>query len=131
MSGGSNPKQYGIPDGAKDLQDLIEYRGMNFALGNIFKAVYRLGVCEHSDKKRDLEKIIWFAQRELNALAAGGVEKVVVGECYSMSVCSHESRVQVSAVDDSYVIFKPMEGVCQGWSLRLPVADFFAGAKPC
>ena len=63
--GGSNPKQYGLPEGATDLQDLIEYRDMNFALGNIFKAAYRLGNCAHSDKARDLRKIIWFAEREL------------------------------------------------------------------
>jgi len=65
-SGGSNPDKYGLPEGAKDLQDLVEYREMNFAVGNIFKAAYRLGVCDHSDRKRDLEKIMWFAQRELD-----------------------------------------------------------------
>jgi len=65
-NGGSTPKQYGLPEGAKELQDLIEHREMNFALGNIFKAVYRLGNCDHSDDIRDLNKIIWFAQRELD-----------------------------------------------------------------
>jgi hypothetical protein len=67
-SGGSNPVQYDIPKDAVTLQDLIEYRDMNFAIGNIFKAVYRIGKCDHSDKQRDLNKIIWFAQRELNKL---------------------------------------------------------------
>ena len=62
--GGSTPKQYGIPENAKDLQDLIEYRNMNFAQGNIFKAIYRNGTCEHSDELREVRKIIWFAQRE-------------------------------------------------------------------
>jgi hypothetical protein len=62
--GGSTPGQYGLPDGAIELQDLIEYRGMNFAVGNIFKAAYRLGNCDHSDAIRDLNKIIWFANRE-------------------------------------------------------------------
>ena len=65
-SGGSNPKQYALPPGASELQDLVEYRGMNFAIGNIFKACYRLGNCEHSTDIRDLEKILWFAQRELD-----------------------------------------------------------------
>jgi len=63
--GGSTPSQYGLPKGAIDLQDLIEYREMNFALGNIFKACYRMGSCKHSDKVRELNKIIWFANREL------------------------------------------------------------------
>jgi hypothetical protein len=61
--GGSNPKQYSLPPGAKELQDLIEYRQMPFSLGNIFKACYRMGVCDHSDNIRDINKIIWFAER--------------------------------------------------------------------
>ena len=68
LPGGSTPDQYGLPIGAKELQDLIEYRDMNFAVGNIFKACYRLGFCSHSDAQRDLRKIIWFAERELNRL---------------------------------------------------------------
>ena len=65
LPGGSNPQQYGLPEGATELQDLIEYRNMNFATGNIFKACYRLGECDHSSAQRDLRKIIWFAEREL------------------------------------------------------------------
>ena len=65
QGGGSNPQQYGLPPGATELQDLIEHREMNFAVGNMFKACYRKGTCSHSDWKRDLEKIIWFAKREL------------------------------------------------------------------
>lgn len=66
--GGSTPSQYGLPDGAKELQDLIEYRHMNFALGNIFKACYRRGTCSHSDELRDMRKIKWFAEREIARL---------------------------------------------------------------
>ena len=62
--GGSTPKQYAIPEWAKDLQDLIEYRNMNFAIGNIFKACYRLGLKENVDPLYDINKIIWFAKRE-------------------------------------------------------------------
>ena len=68
IPGGSCPSQYGLPEGCRELQDLIEYRDMNFALGNIFKAVYRMGSCSHSDKVRDLNKIIWFANRELERI---------------------------------------------------------------
>lgn len=66
LPGGSTPSQYSLPTGATELQDLIEHREMNFAIGNIFKACYRLGNCSHSDKLRDLRKILWFAQRELD-----------------------------------------------------------------
>jgi hypothetical protein len=80
LPGGSTPSQYGLPPNATELQDLIEHRGMNFAVGNIFKAAYRLGRCSHSDQARDLRKIIWFAERELarveeaNVGAVGAVE---------------------------------------------------------
>ena len=66
--GGSTPSQYSLPVGAKELQDLIEHKQMNFAIGNIFKAVYRMGSCSHSDKEYDLNKIIWFANRELEKI---------------------------------------------------------------
>ena len=69
--GGSTPSQYGLPEGAKELQDLIEYREMNFAIGNIFKACYRMGTCSHSDKMRDINKILWFANREKRRLQGG------------------------------------------------------------
>ena len=62
--GGSTPYQYSIPSDAKELQDLIEYRNMNFAVGNIFKACYRMGRKEGADELYDLNKIIFFAKRE-------------------------------------------------------------------
>jgi hypothetical protein len=69
--GGSTPSQYAIPEDAENLQDLIEHRNMNFAMGNMFKAIYRFGNCEHSDPLRDLNKIIWFANREIGRLEDG------------------------------------------------------------
>ena len=68
LPGGSTPSQYAIPEEAKELQDLIEYRNMNFAVGNIFKACYRLGIKEGVDEAYDLRKIIYFAQRELQRI---------------------------------------------------------------
>lgn len=66
-SGGGSSSYYELPEGAKELQDLIEHRDMNFAQGNIFKAVYRLGK-KGNDLEYDLNKIIWFAQRELDRI---------------------------------------------------------------
>lgn len=61
---GGRTDYYNIPHGADTLQDLIEHKEMDFALGNIFKAVYRLGECSHSDQLRDINKIIYFAERK-------------------------------------------------------------------
>lgn len=65
---GGSTDYYKLPINAKDLQDLIEYKDMDFALGNIFKACYRLGECSHSEAIRDLNKIIWFAERKIKQL---------------------------------------------------------------
>lgn len=65
VPGGSTPSQYALPINANELQDLIEYREMNFSIGNIFKACYRLGHKSNVSKEYDLNKIIYFAQREL------------------------------------------------------------------
>lgn len=59
---------YQLPDDADELQDLIEYRDMNFAMANIFKACYRYGHKANTTKEYDLNKIIWYARRELKRL---------------------------------------------------------------
>lgn len=68
-SDGGSSSYYAIPAAAVDLLDLIEFKNMNFAVGNIFKASYRLGEKEGTDLQYDLRKIIFFAQRELDLLA--------------------------------------------------------------
>ena len=68
---GGSTDYYRLPAGACELQDLIEHKGMNFARGNIFKAAYRMGEVKHSDQVREINKIIWFADRELARLRKG------------------------------------------------------------
>lgn len=65
---GWSSNYYQLPLGAKELQDLIEEKDMNFAVGNIFKACYRLGNKMGTTRKYDIEKIIWYAQRELDRI---------------------------------------------------------------
>ena len=68
--GGSTPSLYALPEGAKELQDLIEHRNMNFAVGNMFKACYRLEQKDGVDAAYDLRKILFFAERELRRVEA-------------------------------------------------------------
>lgn len=68
VNNGGSTDYYKLPLNAKDLQDLIEHKDMNFSLGNIFKACYRLGSCSHSEALRDLNKIVWFANREIERI---------------------------------------------------------------
>lgn len=64
-SDGGSSDYYKLPEDITDLQDLIEHQEMNFAMGNIFKAAWRLGKKAGNDASYDLKKIIWFAEREL------------------------------------------------------------------
>lgn len=67
---GGDTDYYRIPSDATMLQDLIEFKSMSWNQANIFKAAYRLGDPQtHSSMERDLNKIIWFAQRMLNQLS--------------------------------------------------------------
>lgn len=65
---GWSSSYYRLPVNAKELQDLIEHKDMNFSQGNMFKAIWRLGEKTGTSKQYDLEKIIWFAQRELERI---------------------------------------------------------------
>ena len=71
-SDGSTARYYELPEGANELQDLISYRDMNAQLGEIFRACYRYGQVAHSPKKRDIKKIIYYAQAELERLECYG-----------------------------------------------------------
>lgn len=54
----------------RDCQDVIEDRKMNFAQGNIFKSAFCFNTGRHeaSNYKRELYKIKWFVDRELNRI---------------------------------------------------------------
>ncbi len=65
---GGSTDYYDIPEGALDLQDLIEHKNMSFSMANIFKACYRFGEKDPDKKLYDLNKIVWFANREINLI---------------------------------------------------------------
>lgn len=67
-SDGSTASYYELPANAKELQDLISFLNCNAQLGEIGRAWYRYGRCPHSEKARDLKKIIFYAQAELERL---------------------------------------------------------------
>ncbi|WP_421505531.1 hypothetical protein [Brucella pseudogrignonensis] len=60
---GGSTSYYELPEGASELNDLIEHKRMSFALGNIFKACYRFGEKDVASRLYDLNKIIFFAER--------------------------------------------------------------------
>jgi hypothetical protein len=71
-SDGSTAAYYELPPRCRELQDLIGYRDMNSQMGEIFRANYRYGKVSHSDKLRDIKKIIFYAKAELKRLEKYG-----------------------------------------------------------
>jgi len=59
---------YDFHEGVKCVQDLIETNNMSWNQANILKATIRWGCKDGASKKYDLEKIIWFATRELQLM---------------------------------------------------------------
>lgn len=68
-SDGSTAKYYELPDDAEELQDLISYKDMNAQIGEIFRSCYRYGEVSHSDKMRDINKVIFYAEAEKKKLS--------------------------------------------------------------
>jgi len=70
INNGGSSDYYKLNPDWTDLQDVIEAHDLNFAQGNILKAAFAFNIGRHSATtyERDLNKIIWFAKRELDRL---------------------------------------------------------------
>lgn len=70
LNNGGKTDYYDLPKDAKCCQDIIEWRNMNFQQGNIFKVAFTFNQGRHdaTTYERELNKIIYFAQRELERI---------------------------------------------------------------
>lgn len=73
-SDGSTASYYVLPPGAMQFQDLISHRDMNAQIEEIFRACYRMGLVEHSDRLRDAKKILFYAKAEVERLEKQSTE---------------------------------------------------------
>lgn len=60
---------YELPPGATELKHLIWFKDMNAQVGEIFRSCYRMNDCPHSDRVRNLNKIIAYAEQEKERIA--------------------------------------------------------------
>lgn len=67
-SDGSTASYYELPKGCSELQELISYKNMNAQIGEIFRACYRYGQVEHSERLRDAKKILFYAKAEIERI---------------------------------------------------------------
>lgn len=75
-SDGSTASYYELPSNCRELQELISHRDMNAQIGEIFRACYRYGQVEHSDRLRDAKKIKFYAEAEIKRLEALTAEEL-------------------------------------------------------
>lgn len=65
VSDGSTAAYYELPIWARELQDLIRFKGMNGAQAEIFRAIYRGNEASHSGEKRQAKKVLAYAVDEV------------------------------------------------------------------
>jgi hypothetical protein len=65
---GSTAHYYELPIEVNEFQDVVAYINCNAQMGEIGRAWMRYGRCPHSPRRRDLKKIIFYAQQELARL---------------------------------------------------------------
>lgn len=63
-----HPPHYGGADNPYEAIKVIEAWELNFCLGNAVKYISRAGKKDSSKTVEDLEKSIWYLNRELNKL---------------------------------------------------------------
>jgi len=71
-SDGKTASYYELPADAKEIQDLISYKNMNGQVAEMFRALYRYGQCSHSDLEREINKVMFYGQAELDRLKKYG-----------------------------------------------------------
>lgn len=71
INNGGATDYYDIPTGFTTHMDVVEQRDMNYAQGNIYKVACTFNVGRHSatDYERELNKIVFFANRELKRIS--------------------------------------------------------------
>ena len=63
---GGSANYYELPEYAKELYHLIHHKKMSHPVGEAFCSLYRLDDCPHSDAVRNLKKVIFYCETEIN-----------------------------------------------------------------
>lgn len=64
----NHPSHYGGEDNPYEAIKVIEAWNLGFCLGNAVKYISRAGKKDKSKEVEDLEKAVWYLQREINRL---------------------------------------------------------------
>ncbi len=72
----THPSHYN--SGKIEVIEAIEDWGLNFSRGNAVKYVARAGKKDSSKEAEDLEKAVWYIQREIERVKAAAEKRAVV-----------------------------------------------------
>lgn len=61
----NHPSHYGGADNPYEVIKIIEHYKLGFCLGNVLKYILRAGKKDPNKEIEDLEKSVWYLQREL------------------------------------------------------------------
>ena len=67
-SDGRTASYYELPEGATELYHLINFKNMGGNIAEAFRSLYRYGESSHSDKARDLNKVMAYCKFEQERL---------------------------------------------------------------
>lgn len=112
-SDGSTASYYELPEGARELQDLISHRNMNAQVGEIFRACYRYGLASHSDQLRDAKKIRFYAEAEIRRLEKLAAAPKVIDRDDGIWI-RHDGKPLPTSIKDE----QGVEVRCRNWLLH-------------
>lgn len=69
----NHPAHYGGEDNPYEAIKVIEEWGLGFCLGNAVKYISRAGKKDPAREIEDLEKAVWYLQREIEKIKGKGV----------------------------------------------------------
>ena len=71
MNDGGSAHYYELPKNATELAHLIHHKRMSHPVGEAFCSLYRMDDCPHSDRKRNIKKVMKYMEIELENMKRG------------------------------------------------------------
>lgn len=72
----NHPDHYGSEDDPYEVIKIIEHFGLSFSLGNAIKYILRAGKKSRDTEVEDLQKAVWYVDREVTNAAIRAGERM-------------------------------------------------------
>ena len=102
----NHPKHYGGSENTYEAIKVIEAWGLGFCLGNVVKYISRAGKKDKTKLIQDLEKAIWYLNREVENLKNGEKSEVTDKIIITDSPNSNEKYKYILLKEDYEKLYK-------------------------